>query len=113
MFDLQPRVHLQKVKVPRTVNDELHGPGTGIPHRLGQSAGLFAHRRPRRRIQKRAGRFLDHLLISALDAAFAFMQVNTIAMAVGQNLNLDMPWLRDKLFNKHPVITKRRRRLVL
>ena len=113
MLDLQPCVHLQEIKVPRPVHDEFHRARTGIAHRTGQRAGLRAHRSPRRLIQKRRGRLLDHLLVAPLDAAFALMQINAVAMAIGQHLNFDMPRLCHELFDEDAVVAKAGRRLAL
>ena len=113
MFDLKAGIHFQKVEFPRAVHDKFHRARTGIAHRLRQRAGLFTHRFAGRLVQKGRRGLFNHLLVSPLDRAFAFMQVNTIAMGVGQNLNFDMARLGDEFFDENPVIPKAGRRFVL
>ncbi len=72
-------------------------PADGIAHRLGQRTGLLAHRLARRRVQEGRRRLLDHLLVPPLDRTFPLVQIDAVAMAVGQHLNLDMPGLRHEL----------------
>ena len=45
-------------------------------------AGLVAH--------AGGGRFLDHLLVAALEGAVALEQVDDVALAVGEDLHLDV-----------------------
>ena len=112
MFNLQPCVHFQKVKVAAAIDDKLDGARRSIAHCGGQRAGLLPHRRPRRLVQKRARGLFDHFLIAPLDRTFAFVQIQGVAVAVGQHLNFDMTRLGDKFFNENPVIAKTCRRFV-
>ncbi|EKD60207.1 MAG: hypothetical protein ACD_54C00887G0001 [uncultured bacterium] len=106
MFHLQTGVHLKEIEVAVAINDEFHRAGAGIAHRFRQGAGLFAHRAARCLVQKRRRRFLDHLLVASLDRAFAFVQVDAIAVLVGQHLNFDVARLRHEFLDENPVIAK-------
>ena len=106
VFHLQTGVHFQKVKLAVAVNDKFDGACRCIAHGAGQCAGLRPHCLAGGGIQKRRRGLLDHFLIAPLDRAFAFMQINNIAMLIGQHLNFDMPGLGDELFNKNPVVAK-------
>ena len=44
--------------------------------------------------------------MAALDRTFAFTQMNMIAVGVRKNLNLDMSWTNDSLFDIDGVIAK-------
>ncbi len=41
-------------------------------------------------LMKGDGRFFDHLLVAALDGALALVQVDHVAVAVAQDLDLDV-----------------------
>ena len=112
MFHLQPRVHFKEVEIAIPINDELDRAGTGIAHGLRQRDGLCAHSLARRLIQKGRWRFFNDLLIAALDRAFALIEVNAIAVRVGQDLNFNMAGLCDEFFDENPVITKTIGRLI-
>ena len=44
--------------------------------------------------------------MAPLDRAFALAQVNDVAVAVGQDLNLNMARLLDELFDENPVVAE-------
>ena len=47
--------------------------------------------------QGRGGRFLDELLMAALERAVAVPAVDDVAVRVGQDLDLDVAWPVDEL----------------
>ena len=53
-----------------------------------------------------AGRFLEQLLVPPLDGAFAFAQVDDVAMRIGQNLELDVACALDQPLEIYFAITK-------
>jgi hypothetical protein len=59
------------------------------------------------------GRFLDHLLVAALERAVALEQVHDVAVAVAEHLHLDVARREDVFLNQHAVVAKRARRLSL
>ena len=113
VFHLEARVHLKEIEIPVSIDDELNRPGAAIIHRFRQGHGLLTHRLAGCGVKKRRRRLFDDLLVPPLDRAFAFIQVNAVAMLVAQNLNLDMARLGDEFFDEDPVIAKARRCLVL
>ena len=113
MFDLKPGVHFEEIEVLVAIDDELDGPGAGVTDRLGQRAGLFAHGLAGGFVKEGRGGFLDDLLVAALDRAFAFMQIDAIAVLIGQHLNLDVAGLGDEFLDEDAVIAKAVGRLVL
>ena len=113
MLHLQTGVHLKEIEIAVAIDDEFHRPGAGIAHGLGQSAGLLTHRLAGGFIQEGRRRLFNHLLVPALDRAFPLVQIDAIAVLVGQHLNFNVARLGDEFLNENPVIAKARRRLVL
>ncbi len=108
MLDLQARVHLEKVEIARPIDDELDGSGAGVADGASKFAGLLAHRPAGVGVEERRRRLLDDLLIPALDRAFTLTQVDAVAVLVGENLDLDVPRLRDELLDEDAVVPEAR-----
>ena len=108
MLDLQPRVHLQKKETLVLPSDELNRAGGIIVDGAGEGHGLLAHLAPRRLVEQRRGRFLDDLLVAALNGTFALAEINHIAMLVAEHLDFDMARVDDEFFDEHAVVAKRR-----
>ena len=97
-------ISMNQMRSPRRplggVGDELHRAGADIADGAGGAdggggdlgAGLVAH----------AGRggFLDHLLVAALQGAVALEQVDDVAVAVGEDLDLDVARAGDVGFEE-------------
>jgi hypothetical protein len=47
--------------------------------------------------RKGRGRLLDDLLVAPLDRAFALAEIDRVAVAVGEHLDLDMARLGDEI----------------
>ena len=113
MFDLQTGVHLKKVKILCAVDDKFHSPRAGIPHRLRQCTGLLTHGLAHFGGEEWARGLFNHLLIAPLNRTLALIEINAIAMAISQDLNLNMARLGDEFLNKNPVIAKTAGRFIL
>ena len=85
VLDLEARVHLDEIEA-RLVHQELHGPGVGVPGRLGDGRGRFPDPGPQRFVDDRRGTLLDQLLIPALEGAVTFAQERHVTAGVGQDL---------------------------
>src|SRR5262249_23748077 len=90
MLDLDARVHLDEIELPLLIPQELYGSGVAV-------ADLFHglhHSRPELlagcSIDCRRRRFLNQLLVPALDRAFALAQVHDISLTVAQYLESDV-----------------------
>ncbi|MNN28293.1 hypothetical protein D3C81_1418570 [compost metagenome] len=95
VLDLQPGVHLHEpdavgLQPVRGVGDELDGPRALIVHGLGGADGGGGDGFARGGVHARRGRLLDHLLVAALQRAVALVQVDDIAVAVAEDLHLDV-----------------------
>ena len=113
MLDLQAGVHLQKVKVLVLADDKFDRAGALVLDGLGQLHCLFTHGAAGFVADERAGGFFNHLLVPALDGAFALVQVNHVAEAVSQHLDFNVARLLHKLFNEDAVVAKAVHGLVL
>ena len=71
MFDLQPRIHLQKIKIILLVDQELNRTGVRVSRRLCHSHCDFAHTAPHVGVDYRRGCLFHYLLVPALQRAFA------------------------------------------
>ena len=112
MLDLKAGVHFQEIEVPVAIDDELHRPGRAVAHGVGKRAGLFAHRLAGSLVKEGRRRLFDDLLVAALDRAFPLVQVDAVAVLVGENLDFDVARLGHELLDEDPVIAEAVRGLV-
>src|SRR5262249_24862910 len=106
VLDLQPGVYLHEEPVVGAVagDDELHGAGAPVAAGSSGLAGRGADHRALRRGEQRRGRLLDDLLVPALQRAFAFAEVDDLAVAVGEHLDLDVAWRGDQALDEQRVV---------
>ena len=97
----------------RAVGDELDRAGADIADRARRLDRGRAHRRAQ--LGRHAGRrrFLDHLLMAALQRAVALVEMNDIAVPVAEHLHLDVARRGDVFLDQHARIAERRLRLAL
>ncbi len=81
-------------------------PAEFVADRLGERDRLLAHGAPRLLVEQRRGRLLDHLLIAALDRAFALAEVDDVAVLVADELDLDVARIDDELLDEHAIIAE-------
>src|SRR5687767_13150488 len=96
MLDLQPRIHFEKKRVAAAIGDELYGTCTDVA-RLAHDAERALTEVATARLAllsfeeiRRRRRFLDDLLMPALNAAFALTERDGSAVRVAQDLNFDV-----------------------
>ncbi len=106
VLDLQPGVHFQEVEVALGINNEFHRSSAHIIDRAGQRHGLRPHFLAGLRVEERAGRLLDHLLVAPLDRAFTLTQMHDVAVLVREDLDLDVARPLDELLDKHAVVAE-------
>src|SRR5690606_20401981 len=97
----------------RRRGDELHRTGADIADRARGIGRRLAHRRASFGRHARRGRFLQHLLVAALHRAVAFEQMDHVAVAVAEHLDLDVAGAFDVLLHQYVRIAERRLRLAL
>mmetsp|Transcript_10451 Transcript_10451/g.29891 ORF Transcript_10451/g.29891 Transcript_10451/m.29891 type:complete len:294 (-) Transcript_10451:683-1564(-) len=106
VFDLESRVHLQKIKILFCVREELDRAGGVVAHSFGQHRGLLAHERPGLGSEQSRGRLLQDLLVAPLDRALALWEADHFAMFVSNELDLNVVWLFNELFDEKAVVAK-------
>ncbi len=109
MLDLQARIHFEEVKVV-ALDQELRGAGVGVVRRAREFQRRVDHLRAHRVGKSGRRRFLDNLLMAPLDRAIALAECDHVAMIVAENLNFDMPRVREILFDENPAVAESRRR---
>src|SRR4029077_18721855 len=90
MFDLQPRVDLEKIELAIGREDELDRAGVGIAKPSSDRDGGPAHLLTQFWRQRDGGRLLDDLLMPPLDRTFALTQMNDVVLLVAEDLELDV-----------------------
>ena len=89
VLDLQAGVHLDEVELAVLV-EELDGAGAGVVD-AGDGVGAdAADPRAGAGVDHRRGRLLEHLLVAALQRAVALAEVDGTALAVAEDLDLDV-----------------------
>src|SRR6202012_5808971 len=86
--------------------------GALVFDRLGKRYRLLAHRLAGLLVEERARRLLDNLLVAALNRALALPEIDAVAVAVGDQLDLDVARFLDVLLDEHAVVGERRLGLV-
>ena len=104
MLNLKPGVHLhEKMLIRIQVEDELHCPGVVVSDSFGsidsRTADILADE-----VWYIGRSFFYNLLMSSLDWAISFKQMDVVSMGIAEDLNFDVPRPRDVLFNKHSII---------
>ena len=115
VFDLQPGVHLQEVELAVVVGKELHRPRTGVADRAGGQPGGVEQPGPHARYALDQGRrrFLDDLLMAALDRAFPLADRPHRAVGIGHHLDLDVVAGGQVALAEHRGVAERRLGLAL
>ena len=113
MLHLQPRVHLHEEKLATGIQQKLHRTCADIPDGLGSAHGRFAHGPALLDTQAGCRGFFHDLLMTTLDRAVAFIEVQAMTLLVGKHLDLDMPRLEQVFLHQHLPVAERRQRLTL
>src|SRR6185437_10997243 len=106
MLYLQPRVHLQEIEILLLIYEELDGAGVVVSGRASEGDRRFAHRLTHGWVDNRRWRLLDHLLMTALDRAFALAEIDHIPLFIPEYLNFDVPRVDDQLLDVHVAIAE-------
>ena len=112
VLDLNPRVHLQEVVLSVRGEHELDRASVDVSDVLGDLLGILVHRQPCLLLDSDARGDFDDLLVPPLHRAVPLVQVHGVAVRVRQDLNLDVAWVLNVLFQEHPAVAKGLQRLV-
>ncbi len=113
MLDLQTGVHFHEEEFATGIQQEFHGAGADVADGLGRLHRGFAHGTAQLGGQAGGRGLFDHLLMAALDRAVALVQVQAVAVLVGEDLDFHMARLEHVFLDQHARIAERRLRLAL
>ncbi|MCY1213453.1 hypothetical protein D9M72_252340 [compost metagenome] len=106
VLHLQAGVHFHEEEVATLIQQEFHGAGTDVADGLGGAHGGFTHGAAQFRRQAGGGRFFDDFLVAALDGAVALVEVQAVAVAVGEHLDFHVARLEDVLLHQHARVAE-------
>ena len=113
VLDLQAGVDLEEGEGPLAgVVEELDGPRADVPHGQGEPLGRVLDLLGLLRAEQRRGRLLDDLLVAALDRAVADAERPRGAVAVGDQLHLDVAGAGDQALEEDGAVAEGPERLV-
>src|SRR5262249_33793680 len=105
MLDLQTGIHFNEEDF-LTIGHEFDGAGPDIIDGSRRLSRGRADALTLRSVQGRRWRLLDDLLVPSLQRALAFEQRQQVAMAVTNNLDLDVPGIIDVFFDQQVIVTE-------
>src|SRR5579884_239882 len=91
VFDLNPGIHLEKVKLPRLGQQKLDRSGAGVIDAARRPYRHFTHPRSQLAIDRWTGRLFDDLLVAPLHRAVPLTEMDQVIVTIAENLNLDVP----------------------
>ena len=106
MFDLQTRVHFQKMEIEIGVHKEFDGAGVDVAAGACQAHGGVAHFLAQVGRDDGRGCFLDHFLMAPLHGAFPFTERDDAAVGVGENLDFHVMGLVEIFFQIQTVVAE-------
>ena len=110
MLDLDARVHLHEIETIVFVEQKLKSARARIADALARGDRRFAHLFAQLRGHHGRRRFFQKFLMTALNRAFALAEMNTVAVFVGQHLNLDVARALDVTLDVNIAVLEGRRR---
>ena len=99
VLDLEPCVHLHEVEAAAAVDKKLDRAGIDVLHGRRKLERGLGNRLAEPALKTGRGRFLDQLLVAALQAAIAHAEMDAVAVAVAEYLHLDMTRPLDVLLD--------------
>ncbi len=109
MLDLQPGIDLEEIEARRRIQDELDRARADVADRSAERDRGGAHLRAQRVVDRGRRRFLDDLLVPALDRALALVDVHDVTVRIAEDLDLDVARPLDVALEQQRVIAERAR----
>src|SRR5271169_1781252 len=109
MLDLQPGIHLDKEEFA-VLAQEFEGADAAVADVAQRGDGKRAEPVALARVERRGRSFLEDLLMGALQGAVALAEVNHPALAIAENLDLDVPRPLEPAFEIDLAPTKKQHR---
>ncbi len=108
VLDLDAWIHLDEDVMPALVQQELHGARTAVADVAGESHCVGTDFGAQLLGQVGSGRQLDDFLVASLHAAVPLVEMDHVAVGVGQDLDLDVAWVDHGLLEVDRRIPERR-----
>src|SRR5690348_3473256 len=112
MLDLDARIHLDEEELA-VLEQELDGAGALVAELRDGAGRDLAELRALRRIEGGRGCLLEHLLMRALQRAVALADVDDAALAVAEDLHLDVTGMTEVALEINLRVGEERRGLPL
>src|SRR6516225_8283927 len=106
MLDLQARVHFHEVELAALVEQEFERARALIAQRAKRSDRDIAHPLPELWRDRWRRRLLDQFLVPPLHRAIALAEMDRIAVAIAEHLDLDVARIFDRAFEDHAAVAE-------
>ena len=113
VLDLDACVHLEEEVLAVSCQEPLDGSRGAVRHGSCGIDGQRADARSKLGVDGRGRRLLDELLMSTLDRAVALAEMDDVAVAVGEDLHLDVPRVVQVALDVHGGVREVRLALTL
>ena len=101
VLHLYASVHFDEINRTVLIHQKFNRARAAVTDLFERRDNLIAHLRPPPGIDRRRRGFFDELLVAALDAAFAFAQMDDSAMRVPEHLKFDVARTFDEFLEIH------------
>src|SRR5680860_718313 len=98
VLDLDPRVHFEEIEIARWIEQVFDGPSAGVLDRAGEIDGSCQKPLAQHYTHSWRRRLLDQLLVTTLHRTVTLAKCDDVAMVIGEDLDLDVPWLVEISF---------------
>src|SRR5262245_6631446 len=99
MLDLDASIDLDEIVVIVPIDEKLARAGIEITRLLDQAHGRIVDFVTHLRRQIGSRRFLDELLMAALEGAIALEKMDDVTVPIAEDLYFNMAWLFEVFFN--------------
>mmetsp|Transcript_13723 Transcript_13723/g.24109 ORF Transcript_13723/g.24109 Transcript_13723/m.24109 type:complete len:299 (-) Transcript_13723:118-1014(-) len=106
VFDLNPRIDLNKIRLIILIEQKLHSPRILILHLARQVYRILVQLLPQLHRQTPRRRHFNHLLMPSLNRTVTFPKVDDVALPITNDLDLNVPWTLHVPFRKTGSIAK-------
>jgi hypothetical protein len=106
VLDLDTRVDLDEVMAAKLVNQELGSTRIAVVHRLGESDRIGKDSLAEFFWKMRRRRDFDDLLVTTLDRAVTFEEVDSVALCVGKKLHLNVARALEETLNEDGTVAE-------
>ena len=106
VLDLQARVHFHEEELAASIQQKLHRARTDVADGLGCTHRRFAHGPAQFGAQAGGRGLFDDFLVAALNRTVAFVQIQAVAVLVGEHLNFHVARLEHVLFHQHSRVAE-------